>query len=143
MFKLDSRLESDSIALGEFPLCLVLMSRDANYPWCILVPKRTGVTELYQLDLDDMKQLLIESRHLSKVMMELFDGDKLNVAALGNLVPQLHIHHVVRFKSDSAWPGPVWGAAVPRTFERGELTKRVKLIQSRLEEGFRPASPGS
>ena len=110
MFRLDPNLERDCLKLGEFPLSLLLLHRDANYPWCILVPQREAITELYQLAERDMSQFTAESRLLSRVMMELFGGDKLNVAALGNQVPQLHVHHIVRFRDDGAWPGPVWGA---------------------------------
>ena len=141
MFELDERLEKDTVPVGNFPLSLLLMSRDANYPWCILVPRREGITELYQLGEDDMASLAAESRHLSRVMMAVFGGDKLNVAALGNVVPQLHIHHVVRFRDDISWPGPVWGAAPARDFVGQELQRRVNLMASRLAEGFEPARP--
>ena len=139
MFKLDPNLDRDCLKLGEFPLSLVLLHRDANYPWCILVPQREAITELYQLTESDMRQFMAESRLLSRVMMELFGGDKLNVAALGNQVPQLHVHHIVRYRNDAAWPGPVWGALPAREYQHGALVERGKNLQIRLEGGFRPA----
>ncbi|MEL7400526.1 MAG: HIT domain-containing protein, partial [Pseudomonadota bacterium] len=95
-FALDGQLASDTVLLGEFPLCLVLLSRDANYPWCILVPKREGLREIFHMSVEDREQLMKESCHLSEVMADLFVPDKMNVAALGNMVPQLHLHHVAR-----------------------------------------------
>ena len=136
VFILDERLETDCVRLGEFPLSVLLMSRDANYPWFILVPRRPAVTELYQLSAEDMAQLVTESRHLSRVIMELFKGEKLNVAALGNLVRQLHLHHIVRFSGDPAWPAPVWGKVPAQAFEDEKLVERAGAVQARLEEGF-------
>ncbi len=140
MFILDQRLKNDTVCLGQFPLSLLLMSRDANYPWCILVPRREGVRELYELSDEDMAQLVRESRHLSVVLMTLFQGDKLNVAALGNMVPQLHLHHVVRHRGDAAWPGAIWGAVPAVEFLAGGLVARARDIQGRLAEGFVPDS---
>jgi diadenosine tetraphosphate (Ap4A) HIT family hydrolase len=90
---------------------------DSSYPWFILVPDRDEIREIYQLDLADREQLLDESCRLSEFIMSAFKGDKLNVAALGNQVPQLHLHHIVRHTSDPAWPTPVWGKfpALPYT----------------------------
>ena len=104
MFKLHERLDQDCLLVGQFELCLLLISRDANYPWLILVPKREGISEIHQLEASDRQQLLEESCVLSQAMTELFAPDKLNVAALGNVVPQLHIHHIARYHSDAAWP---------------------------------------
>jgi diadenosine tetraphosphate (Ap4A) HIT family hydrolase len=128
MFKLDPRLAADSLVIGRFPLSLLLMSKDANYPWFILVPEREGVSELYQLNDDDAMQLMAESRRLSAALMDVFGGHKLNVAALGNIVSQLHLHHVVRFKGDSAWPGPVWGAKPLAEFQGEEAAQRVAAV---------------
>ncbi|MAT52011.1 MAG: hypothetical protein CMK32_12595 [Porticoccaceae bacterium] len=117
MFQLDPQLEKDCHVLGRFELSLLLLSRDANYPWFILVPQREAVTEIYQLGDDDRRQLLAESTYLSEVLMDVFSGDKLNVAALGNVVAQLHIHHIVRYTNDPAWPRPVWGAVPPKDYD--------------------------
>lgn len=131
-FELDPQLERDSVVLGEFPLSLVLLSRDANYPWCILVPRRKGVREIHHLSEDDRIQLSHESCHLAEVMADLFVPDKMNVAALGNLVPQLHVHHVARTKTDAAWPKSIWGVVEPKAYDEAELQDRVSRLRSAL-----------
>jgi diadenosine tetraphosphate (Ap4A) HIT family hydrolase len=112
-FKLADRLKQDTIELADWPLCKVLLMNDAQYPWCILVPKVMSggepVREIYSLDASQQAQLNLESVFLSQAMMDVFEGEKMNTAALGNVVSQLHIHHIVRFTSDKAWPAPVWG----------------------------------
>ena len=133
-FALDSRLANDTEFLVDWPLCRVLLMRDANYPWCILVPRVVNehgevVTELYQLDDEQRAQLDKESIALSRFLMQHFSGDKLNVAALGNVVAQLHIHHVVRFQNDAAWPAPVWGKLQATPYEPKALeSTRNSLI---------------
>lgn len=122
-FALHPQLERDCIVLGELPLSRLLLLNDARYPWCILVPRREGVTELYQLAEADQQQLLRESSQLGRFLMAEFEGDKLNIGALGNLVPQLHLHHIVRFKDDAAWPGPVWGVGTAQRYTDEELAR--------------------
>lgn len=114
-FLLHQQLATDSIVLAELPLSTLLLCNDSTYPWFILVPRVTDISEVYQLDWQDQQQLLNESSLLSELLMQIFQGDKMNVAALGNVVEQLHLHHVVRFKSDACWPKPIWGqhALVP------------------------------
>jgi diadenosine tetraphosphate (Ap4A) HIT family hydrolase len=107
--EIHAQLVADCKVQGRFPLCHLLLMNDCNYPWFILVPDRENIREIYQLDATERKQLLDESCLLSEFLMNEFSGDKLNVAALGNQVPQLHLHHVVRYASDPAWPAPVWG----------------------------------
>lgn len=136
MFSLHKTLEDDSVRLGNFPLSLVLMSRDLNYPWFILVPRREGIREHYQLARQDQYQLLEESNTLSLVLMEAFSGDKLNVAALGNMVPQLHVHHIVRYRNDPAWPGPVWGAVPPLGGDESLQRQRAQKVIDQLRNGF-------
>lgn len=131
-FELDPQLQSDTVILGEFPLSLVLMSRDANYPWCILVPRRKGVYAIHHLAEEDRQQLMRESCHLAEVMADLFVPDRMNVGALGNVVAQLHMHHVARFKNDPVWPRPVWGAVEPKAFAEDELKSRVSRLRSAL-----------
>lgn len=109
MFELHPRLAKDTLLVGDFPLCHLLLMNDANYPWFILVPRRADAREIFELENRDQQQLLKESSQLSKVLNTLFQADKLNIAALGNMVPQLHIHHIVRYQTDQAWPNPVWG----------------------------------
>lgn len=109
MTELHPQLAADCKVLGRFRLCHLLLMNDRNYPWFILVPDRADIREIYQLEATDRKQLLDESCLLSEFLMHEFNGDKLNIAALGNQVPQLHLHHVVRYQSDPAWPTPIWG----------------------------------
>jgi diadenosine tetraphosphate (Ap4A) HIT family hydrolase len=107
--ELHPRLAADTVELGRFELCRLLLMKDANYPWFILLPERAGVTEIHQLSEEDQFRLMRESSLLAKALVERFRPDKLNIAALGNVVPQLHIHHIVRRRDDPAWPAPVWG----------------------------------
>lgn len=132
MFELHPQLEQDSLKLGQFPLSLVLLSRDANYPWCILVPRREELREIHHLSYEDRIQLMGESCHLAEVMVDLFVPDKMNVAVLGNKVPQLHMHHVARVTTDPAWPGPVWGAVAAKPYAAEELKSTVTRLQSAL-----------
>lgn len=128
----DPRLLSDCEVLGKFKLCHVLLMRDANYPWCVLVPDRDDMTEIFDLSADDQKQLNLESTTLLEYLKKEFKADKMNVAALGNIVSQLHIHHIVRYKNDIAWPAPVWGAHPAKKYNDEELAERV----NRLIKGF-------
>lgn len=142
MFELDHRLQNDCVEVGELMLNRILLMKDANYPWLILVPQREGVSEVYQLDEDDQEQLIWESSFVAQRVLELFKGDKINIAALGNVVPQLHIHHVVRKRTDPAWPNPVWGAVPARAYQAGALRQRVVALQAAFETSvFKPAEP--
>jgi diadenosine tetraphosphate (Ap4A) HIT family hydrolase len=132
MFELDSRLKADSYRLGSWPLCEVLLSKDAQYPWCILVPRRENISETHHLSMDDRQQLLKESCHLAELMTSLFSPDKMNVAALGNVVPQLHVHHIARYHDDPAWPGPVWGAVPAKSYEQEALQDRLVRLRGVL-----------
>ena len=125
MFVLSPQLAMDTVTLGQFPLSLVLLSKDANYPWCILVPQRQHIREMHQLGRDDRVQLLEESCVLAEVMEGLFHPVKMNVAALGNVVPQLHIHHIARFDDDPSWPKPIWGVVEAKACSDTLLDKRV------------------
>ncbi|MGV6807183.1 MAG: HIT domain-containing protein [bacterium] len=132
MFELHPRLAQDSLEIGRFPLGLLLLSKDANYPWLILVPQREDVSEIHHLSEGDQQQLLKESCILAEVMVDLFDADKLNIAALGNMVPQLHIHHIARYTSDPAWPNPIWGAVPAKPYDENPLNRRVSAIRNAL-----------
>ena len=114
-FELDPRLAADTFLVGETPLSHVLLMNDARYPWLVLVPRRSDITEPFELGEADQAQLWQESMRLGEAMKAHFAADKLNIAALGNQVAQLHVHHIARFHADDAWPGPVWGvgSAVP------------------------------
>ncbi len=128
MIELHQQLEKDCIVLGEFELCSLLLLNDSNYPWFILVPNREGMTEIHQLSAPDQQQLLKESVTFSRCLEQVFQPDKLNIAALGNIVPQLHIHHIARFKTDACWPAPVWGAATSVPYQK----KQIQTIRNQL-----------
>ena len=132
MFKLDPILENDTHDLGSFPLCRLLLSNNKTYPWFILVPQLEGITELHQLNQVDREQLWTESALLSNWLEEVYAADKLNVAALGNVVSQLHVHHIARYRIDIAWPRPVWGVgeSIPYT------EQEVVAISKRVAEAF-------
>ena len=107
MFELDARLQQDTLTLGDFPLCRLLLMNDASYPWFILVPRREGVSEVFELNAADQALLWAETSRLADRLKVVFAGDKMNVATLGNVVSQLHMHVIVRRRTDRAWPAPV------------------------------------
>lgn len=131
-FTLHPRLAADCLALGELPLCRLLLMNDAQYPWCILVPRRDGIREIYELGETDQSALLHESSMLGRALMRAFDGTKLNVAALGNVVPQLHLHHIVRYQNDPAWPAPIWGRHPPRPYDDAQRRTFVERLTPHL-----------
>lgn len=131
-FVLHTRLAADCHPVGEMPLSTVLLLDDARYPWVVLVPRRAAIREIHELLPDDRQALLEESCRLGAFMMQAFAGDKLNLGALGNLVPQLHLHHVVRFAGDPAWPGPVWGHSAAEPYAPAQLSQRLGLLQDGL-----------
>lgn len=133
MFTLHPQLAKDCFVLGDWPLCRMLLMNDASYPWLILVPRRNGIREVHELEDADRRLLWDESAALSRALMAAFKGDKLNVAALGNVVPQLHVHHVVRFKTDPAWPAPVWGRLPPQPYLDAERDERRQQIRNALK----------
>lgn len=106
---LDPRLIEDTHPLTELPLCQLRLMDDTRYPWLVLIPRRSGAVEVFDLSEDDQQQLWHEAGLLGRALKETLGGDKLNIATLGNLVPQLHLHVVLRREGDDAWPGPVWG----------------------------------
>lgn len=137
MFVLDSRLEQDTLLLGDFPLCRLLLMNDSSYPWFILVPRREEVSELFQLDSADQQVLWRETTALAETLKDTFGADKMNVATLGNLVSQLHMHVIARRRDDAAWPAPVWGhqPARPYTDEQVEaIRQKLRLV---LTDDFR------
>jgi diadenosine tetraphosphate (Ap4A) HIT family hydrolase len=140
MATLHPQLAQDCHLLGHFPLCRLLLMNDTNYPWFILVPDRDNVSEIYQLSDKDQAQLLQESSSLSASLMGLFNGDKLNVAALGNVVPQLHIHHVVRYRNDPAWPAPVWGKVPAKPYTQDQLTAMMQQVLPALPANFKSSN---
>lgn len=131
-FSLHPQLAADCFPVGRFPLCLLLLLNDSRYPWLILVPRRPSLSELYQLTEDDRIQLWRESAELSRAMVTAFHADKLNVAAIGNLVPQLHLHHIARYRDDSAWPRPVWGALPALPYAPGAERQPIDTLRGLL-----------
>ena len=125
-FQLHPQLKKDSIKIGCFSLSQLLLINDSQYPWFVLVPKRINLTEIYQLSEQEQTLLQQESSFLASTLASCFKADKMNIATIGNLVPQLHIHHIVRYKNDIAWPAPVWGKydAVPYTEQQ---VKKIKI----------------
>ena len=122
-FKVATELARDSYHLTDWPLCEVRVMDDGQFPWFLLVPKVADVREVIDLSEDDQLQLLRESRFLCHWLKAEYQPDKLNVAALGNVVPQLHIHHIARFQNDVAWPAPVWGRQPMQALNEGEVAR--------------------
>ncbi|WP_417594875.1 HIT domain-containing protein [Oceanospirillum sp.] len=134
MFTLHSRLEQDTIPVADLPLSRLVMMNDARFPWFILIPRIGGITEIHQLDKANRQQLMDESCILAEALMSAFRGYKMNVAALGNMVPQLHMHHVVRQEDDAAWPAPVWGVGTPEAMNEEEAQLRIQQLVPLLEK---------
>ncbi|MDX2481436.1 MAG: HIT domain-containing protein [Desulfuromusa sp.] len=130
MFQLDPRLQADTITLGDFPLCRLLLMDDSTYPWFVLVPRRVAATEIYQLEEADQQQLWQESAIVARWMSAAFKFDKLNLGALGNVVSQLHLHHIGRRVGDPAWPGPVWGYRPAVSYPMEELEKLQQAVRA-------------
>ncbi|WP_349020170.1 HIT family protein [Methyloglobulus sp.] len=132
-FNLHPQLERDCITVGRLTLCRLLLMNDKQFPWFILVPEIEGITEIFQLDRQQRGLLIEESSFLAEQLNTLYKADKINIAAIGNLVPQLHVHHVVRYRSDKAWPAPVWGkfAAIP--YSEQELADTATIMTGALD----------
>ncbi|MBQ47889.1 MAG: HIT family protein [Zetaproteobacteria bacterium] len=135
-FSLDNRLAKDCIILGDLKLCKLLLMNDSQYPWLILVPRRSSVREIFQLNPEDQMSLMTESNLIAQTLQKVFNPDKLNTAAIGNMVPQLHIHHIARFTNDIAWPAPVWGAKPAAPYSKDKLMKVSREIKEPLTDYF-------
>jgi diadenosine tetraphosphate (Ap4A) HIT family hydrolase len=137
-FRLDHRLAADCIVLGEMPLSLLLLMNNSLVPWFILVPRRKAI-ELYELKHEDQLMLLDEINLVSGHLMTAFHPDKLNVAAIGNMVRQLHIHVIGRNRSDFRWPDVVWGAGEKQPYSPHEVSIILESLEQKLPaERFRP-----
>jgi diadenosine tetraphosphate (Ap4A) HIT family hydrolase len=134
-WSLHPQLDTDTVAIGDLQLSRLLLSKDANYPWLILVPRQPDAVEIIDLDPDARARLMTEIGQVSEALRGITGCDKLNVAALGNQVPQLHIHVIARRKSDAAWPRPVWGAVPVREYDAAELEAFINAIRRRMELG--------
>ena len=129
---LHPQLADDTHPLAQFPLCELRLMDDANHPWLVLVPRVDDAVELVDLNSAQQAQLLREISTASRLLQEQFRPHKLNVAALGNLVPQLHVHVIARFTDDIAWPRPVWGTVAARPYAPEELVRRIRSLQEAL-----------
>lgn len=134
MFTLDSRLDQDCFQLGDFRLNRLLLMNDARYPWFILVPRREDVTEVFQLSENDQSQLWREVSWLSEMLKDAVSADKMNIATLGNVVSQLHIHVIARRKVDAAWPGPVWGHSPAEPYSQEQLADLKRRLKALLDD---------
>jgi diadenosine tetraphosphate (Ap4A) HIT family hydrolase len=129
---LHPQLERDTVGLGDLTLCRVLIIKDANYPWLLLVPRRPDASEIIDLDEIEQAQLMTEVTRVARVLKDLTGCDKLNIAALGNVVPQLHIHVIARRTTDVAWPRPVWGVAPVLAHDEAELAAFVGALRKKI-----------
>ena len=129
---LDPTLDRDTRPIGDLPLCRVLLSRDANYPWLLLVPRRPGASEIIDLEPADQAQLTSEIADASRALKALTGCDKLNIAAIGNVVAQLHVHVIARFHADAAWPKPVWNAVPPREHQAATADGLIAALRKQL-----------
>lgn len=135
MFELDARLAADTLVLAEWPLCRVLLMNDQRFPWLILVPRLVGLRDFHEVPADHKAQFQVEIDRASLSLQALTKAHKMNVAALGNMVPQLHVHVVARFDGDDAWPAPVWGlgkAAPYSGTEAAQFIARFTEIDAKL-----------
>lgn len=131
-FRLHERLEADTVQVLDWPLSAVRLMNDRSWPWLILVPRRPGLREIHDLPTLDLALLVGEMAKASRVMSELCRPEKVNIGALGNMVPQLHIHVIGRFRDDPAWPGPVWSFRPPVPYRPDELDKTLERLRGAL-----------
>ncbi len=132
MFVLNQRLKDDTVEVLSLKLSLVLLMKDRSFPWLILVPKPENIREIHELSAKDRAVLMEEMSLASKVIEMLYKPDKINIGALGNVVPQLHIHVIGRFRTDRAWPGPVWGTGPAEPYSEDEL----RVVCERFRAAF-------
>lgn len=131
-WSLHPQLQKDTIELGDLPLSRVLVIKDANYPWLLLVPRRSSVVEVIDLDEVAQAQLMTETTRVARALKDVTQCDKLNIAALGNVVPQLHVHVIARRTSDAAWPRPVWGAVPALDHDADEVQAFISALRRKI-----------
>src|SRR6478672_6095239 len=132
-WSLHPQLAQDTVPLGDLPLARVLLAKDANYPWLILVPRLPGLVELIDLEENAQVQLVGEIAAAARALKTLTACDKLNIAALGNQVPQLHVHVIARRRTDAAWPKPVWGVKPPLTYAEDQQAALLNSLRQQLK----------
>jgi diadenosine tetraphosphate (Ap4A) HIT family hydrolase len=131
-WSLHPQLARDTRNLVDLALSRVLLMNDANYPWVILVPRRPDITELIDLAETEQAQLMTETTRIAHALRAVTACHKLNIAALGNAVPQLHVHVIARFRNDPAWPKPVWGVAPPRPYQGDQAATLSAALRERI-----------
>ena len=131
-WSLHARLKEDTIDIGDLPLCRVLVIKDANYPWLLLVPRRPDIVEIIDLEEVEQAQLTTEVSRVARALKDVTKCDKLNIAALGNMVPQLHVHVIARRTSDAAWPRPVWGVVPPLSHDAEEVQVFISALRRKI-----------
>ena len=131
-WSLHPQLEQDTEAVGDLPLSRLLVNNDANYPWLLLVPRRDKAVEIIDLAEVEQAQLMTEVSRVARALKDITKCDKLNIAALGNVVPQLHVHVIARRKSDAAWPRPVWGVAPPLPHDAEEVQTFISALRRKI-----------
>lgn len=129
---LHPQLDKDTAPVGDLPLCRVLLIKDAHYPWLVLVPRRPETVEIIDLDEVAQSQLMTEITRVSRALREITRCDKLNVAALGNAVPQLHVHIIARRRTDAAWPRPVWGVMPPLSYDPRDMQELIDALRRKV-----------
>ncbi len=131
-WSLNRQLEQDTINIGDLPLSRVLVVNDANYPWLMLVPRRVDAKDLIDLNEVEQSQLMSEINRVARVLQDVTKPDKLNIAALGNVVPQLHVHVIARRTTDPAWPRPVWGVVPPLAHDPQEIEHFIRALRRQI-----------
>jgi diadenosine tetraphosphate (Ap4A) HIT family hydrolase len=132
VWSLNPQLEKDTIEIGDLPLSRVLVIKDAHYPWLLLVPRCEGAIEIIDLAEVEQAQLMTEISRVARALKEVTKCDKLNIAALGNVVPQLHVHVIARRTSDIAWPRPAWGVAPPLAHDAEEVQRFISALRRKI-----------
>jgi diadenosine tetraphosphate (Ap4A) HIT family hydrolase len=132
MFEMNPRIVADTVFLTDWPLCRVLLMNDITYPWLLLVPRREGVVEVTDLDAPDRLILMEEIARASTALRQAVSPHRINIAALGNVVAQLHVHVIARETDDAAWPRPVWGVVPPRPYTSEALEQRLSSLRAVL-----------
>jgi diadenosine tetraphosphate (Ap4A) HIT family hydrolase len=132
-FVLDPRIEADSAFVADLALCQLRLMDDSRFPWLVLIPQRDGLVEIIDLPAADRTALMAEIAHCSSALRAAAPCQKLNIGALGNVVPQLHVHVVARRRDDAAWPGPVWGAGARRPYADDARARLIRKIRAALD----------